>query len=110
LDGWLVRRLSRCGFSHTMELPTDARRLFVSAISNDNNSHRRGCCRRPLCSKVFSRVAPVTRAFRNSPAWPDFHDVEGRIVRTSESILRIVDPDTALFFRGAWLGDTHPRT
>ncbi len=63
---------------------------------------RRRCS---IPSKTVGRIVPIARFVCRRRAGLEFHDPENSLVRASQSVLRIVCSDAALFLWRGWMGN-----
>ena len=88
-----------------LEPEPDGRRLLVGFSSGSFDSYRRWRRRCPIPSKTVVRIVRVARFVCRRRAGLRFYEPESSLVRPSQSVLRIICSDVALFFWRAWLGN-----
>ena len=101
------RRFVRRGVQreYPLESGPDGRGLLVGFSSGSFDSYRR--CRRrcPIRSKTVVRIVRVARFVCRRRAGLGVYDPESSLIRASQSFLRIICSDVALFLSRAWLGN-----
>ena len=86
-------------------LRPDGRRLFVGFSSGSFDCYRRGRRRCSISSKTVGRIVCVACFVCRRRAGLRFYEPESSLVRASQSVLRIICSDVALFLWRAWLGN-----
>ncbi len=88
-----------------LEPGPDDCRLLVGFSSGSFDYCRRRRRRCPIPSKTVGRIVRVARFVCRRRAGLRFYEPESSLVRASQSVLRIICSDVALFLWRAWLGN-----